>query len=210
VGWFKTEAGKPSRSGAPRPAGSSASLGTTRQIFGGTRDAIFGTLPHQGLILLPESTRRRRDVAKDDTSKSGQEFIIPNPSINPETHAVNPSAPTIGTEGWGLATDERRALSGTEPEAAQPGQVKHDPGTNQTDLSRRTSSTGTSVNVAHDRTFRCADVGNADCRWETSGATDEEIIEQARDHAQTVHGWNDWTEALRDRVRDAIRDRSAA
>ncbi len=62
----------------------------------------------------------------------------------------------------------------------------------------------------HDRTFRCADMGNADCRWETSGASDDEIMEQAREHAQTQHGWNDWTDALRSRVRDAIRERRAA
>ena len=152
-------------------------------------------------------------MAKDENSKSGQEFIIPNPSIDPETHAVNPSAPTIGTEGWGLTTDERRTLSDTEPEATQPGQVKGDPGAYQAELSRRTGATATSMNVpqqGHDRTFRCADAGNADCRWETSGASDEEIIEQARDHGQTVHGWNDWTDALRNRVRDAIRERRVA
>jgi predicted small metal-binding protein len=117
-----------------------------------------------------------------DTSKVGQEFIIPNPSVDPKTHAVNPSAPTTGTEG-GTADDERRTLPGAEPSATHQG---------------------------HDRTFRCADVGNADCRWETSGASDDEIIEQARDHAQTEHGWHDWTDALRSRVRDAIRNHRAA
>lgn len=152
-------------------------------------------------------------MAKDDISKSGEEFIIPNPSVNPETHAVNPSAPTIGTEGWGTTTDERRTLSGTEPEATQPGQVRRDPGTDQAEPSRRAGAPATSTNVTHeghDRTFRCADAGNADCPWETSGASDAEIIEQAREHAQTVHGWNDWTDALRNRVRDAIRERRAA
>jgi predicted small metal-binding protein len=152
-------------------------------------------------------------VAKDDTSKAGQEFIIPNPSVNPETHKVNPSAPTVGTEGWGTTTDERRALADTEPEAVQPGQVKRDPGTDQAEPSRRGGATAASMNVTHggrDRTFRCADMGNADCRWETSGTSDEEILGEVHQHGQTVHGWSDWTDALRNRVRDVIRERRAA
>src|SRR5262249_5443626 len=67
-------------------------------------------------------------------------------------------------------------------------------------------ATATSMNSTegHVRTFRCADMGNTDCRWETSATSDEEIVEQARMHAQTQHGWEDWTDAMRDRVRDAI------
>ena len=152
-------------------------------------------------------------MAKDDYSQAGQDFIVPNPSVNPESHTVNPSAPTTGTEGWGNTSDERRALSGTEPEATRPGQIKRDPGTHRAELTRRADATATSTDATsagQDRTFRCADVGNADCHWETSGASDEEIIEQAREHAQTVHGWNDWTEALHNRVRDAIHDRPFA
>lgn len=152
-------------------------------------------------------------MAKDTNDKPTPEFTSVNPSVNPETHRVNPSAPTVGTEGWGNTTDERRTLSDTEPSAVQPEQVKREPDSNQAELSRRKGATATSMNVTHgghDRTFRCADAGNADCRWETSGTSDEEILQQAREHAQTEHGWNDWTDALRQRVRDAIRERRAA
>lgn len=152
-------------------------------------------------------------MADNPNRNSTPEFRTDNPSVNPETHKVNPSAPTVGTEGWGNTTDERRTLSGTEPEATQPGQVRRDPGTDQAELSRRSGATATSMNATHqghDRTYRCADAGNADCRWETSGTSDEEIMEQAREHAQSQHGWNDWTDALRTRVRDAIRERRAA
>ena len=138
-------------------------------------------------------------MAKDPNPNLDSELAA-SPSVDPKTHTVNPSAPTTGTEGWGLTADERRTLAVTEPEASQPGQVKRDAG-------------AASVNVTHQgnrRTFHCADMGNADCRWETSGESDEEIMEQVREHAQTVHGWNDWTDALRNRVRDAIRERPAA
>jgi len=155
-------------------------------------------------------------VAENPDRNPAPEFNSDNPSVNPETHTVNPSAPTIGTEAWGKTTDERRTLSGTEPTAREPGQVKanrgSDPGSDRAELSRRMGATATSMNISHeghDRTYRCADTGNADCRWETSGTSDEEIMEQAREHARSQHGWNDWTEALRTRVRDAIRERRA-
>jgi predicted small metal-binding protein len=133
--------------------------------------------------------------------------------VDPETHTVNPSAPVVGTEAWENTTDEQRALSGTEPSATRLGQVIGNRGAKQTEPSRRPVATATSMSVPYDRgdrTFRCADVGNVDCRWETSGMSEEEIIEAVRQHAQSAHGWNDWTDALRDRVRDAIRERRAA
>ncbi len=149
----------------------------------------------------------------NDPKPKADSGLAANPSVDPETHNVNPSAPTVGTEGWGTTSDERRALAGTEPEAVQPGQVKRDPGTDQAEPTRVAGATAASMNVTHggrDRTFRCADVGNADCRWETSGASDDEIFGEVHRHGQTEHGWKDWTEALRNRVRDAIRERRAA
>ena len=34
-----------------------------------------------------------------------------NPSVNPDDGGVNPSAPSAGTEGWGMTSDERRVLT---------------------------------------------------------------------------------------------------
>jgi len=150
-------------------------------------------------------------VAEDP--RTNPDFSTKNPSVNPATKAVNPSAPTVGTEGWGNTTDERRTLSQTPPSMSKEGQTSRAAGDNQAELSGGAKATKFSMDVSHegrDRTFRCADAGNADCRWETSGTSDEEIIEEARLHAQSVHGWNDWTDALRTRVHDAIRERRAA
>ena len=151
-------------------------------------------------------------MAEEDTSKAGREFIISSPSVNPKTHTVNPSAPTTGTEGWGNATDERQAISENPPSITTDGQTSHVVGGNQAEPPRRTgaSASATSMKATHDRTFRCADVGNTDCRWETSGASDEEILGEVHRHGQTEHGWNDWTDAMRKRIRDAIRERRAA
>jgi len=86
-------------------------------------------------------------------------------------------------------------------------------GFNQADLSRRTSASAYSMNTSHggtDLTFRCADAGNADCRWETSGGTEDEIMHQAEEHGRRNHGMTDWTQAMRNRVRDNIHRREAA
>jgi predicted small metal-binding protein len=139
--------------------------------------------------------------------------LAANPSVDPKTHTVNPSAPTTGTEGWGNTADERRALSENPPSISKDGQTSRNVQDNQAELSRRTGATATSMNMTHeghDRTFRCADVGNADCRWETSGMSDDEILGEVHRHGQTERGWNDWTDALRSRVRNAIRERRAA
>lgn len=143
--------------------------------------------------------------------------LAANPSVNPKTHAVNPSAPTTGTEGWGNTTDERQALSENPPSINREGQTSrnvgdNNAGDNQAELSRRTGASAAMnmTHEGHDRTFRCADVGNADCRWETSGASEEQVLGAVHRHGQTEHGWSDWTDALRKRVRDAIRERRAA
>jgi predicted small metal-binding protein len=151
-------------------------------------------------------------VANDPKPNLDSELAA-NPSVNPKTHAVNPSAPTTGTEGWGNTTDERRTLSENPPSVSKDGQTSRIVEDNQAELSQRTGATEATMSLTHqghDRSFRCADVGNADCRWETSGASDDEILGEARRHGQTEHGWNDWTDALQKRVRDAIRERPAA
>lgn len=60
----------------------------------------------------------------DDSKPSRPELDTPNPSINPETGKVNPSAPTAGTEGWGNTADERETLSEVPPSMAGSGDKK--------------------------------------------------------------------------------------
>jgi len=161
-----------------------------------------------------------------------------NPSVNPQTGAINPSAPTVGTEGWGNTSDERHVLATNDPAATRTGQMKgkpgdkkaeatrlaserptsnkrreNAPGNDQADLSRRTSGSAYSLNTsgaAADHAFRCADVGNADCRWETSGSTGDEVLRRAEEHGRRDHGMTDWTEAMRTKVRDHTHRREAA
>ena len=158
-----------------------------------------------------------------------------NPSVNPKTGAINPSAPTVGTEQWGNTSDERRVLGENEPAETRAGQMNGNPGddmtaasqraeqrattnkrrddTNQADLSQRTSASAHSMNTSYGgahRTFRCADAGNVDCRWETMADTEDEVMRHVEQHWRQEHGLGDWTAAMRNRVRDNIRHRQAA
>jgi len=156
----------------------------------------------------------------------------------PRDGSIDPSAPATGTEGWGQTSDERLVLSDNHPAHTRSGQMKgnpgdhmtaapqreekrassnkkrsDEPGDRHTDLSRLTSGSAHSMHHGHtgdNRTFRCADAGNADCRWETSGQSDDEIMQRAEEHNREHHGMGDWTEAMRGRVRNAIRRREAA
>jgi predicted small metal-binding protein len=68
------------------------------------------------------------------------------------------------------------------------------------------------MNSSHgkEHTFRCADAGNTDCRWETSGRTEDEVMQKVVEHARNDHGMTDWSDAMHDRVRGAIHRRQAA
>ncbi len=159
-----------------------------------------------------------------------------NPNLRSRDGGINPSAPATGTAGWGETTDERRAVRTNDPEGTRAGQMQGNPGDDMTaasqreskrattnkrpsegddqaDLSRRTSASAYSMNTSQggtNGTFRCADMGNSDCGWETSGETDDEIVQRVEEHCWTAHGLSDWSEAMRSKVRNAIGQRDAA
>ena len=60
------------------------------------------------------------------------------------------------------------------------------------------------------KTFRCADVGNADCRWEVSGRTADELMPQIERHGREAHNIQNIDDNLRRKIRDNIRERQAA
>jgi predicted small metal-binding protein len=158
-----------------------------------------------------------------------------NSDMNSEDGHINPSAPSAGTEGWGMTSDERRVLSSDDPKHTRAGQMKSNPGddmatasqrvsdeattnkrpsdtNNQSDLSQRTSGSANSMNNSQGgiHTFRCADAGHDGCNWETSGRTEEEVMRKVVEHARDDHGMTDWSDAMHDRVRHAIQHRRAA
>lgn len=105
------------------------------------------------------------------------------------TGGVNPSDTSVGTAGWGLGENEGNTT-----------------GRGQGRLGR----TERNAQPIGSRTFRCADVGDSDCRWETSAATDEELMTAVGRHSRESHGMESFDEVTRRRFMDAIRERRAA
>jgi len=102
---------------------------------------------------------------------------------------INPSSPTQGTEG------PSTNLSSTQT------------GDNASMRQSRSVSAGDvgSGNLS----FRCADAGQAECDWQTTGRNEDEIRERVGQHAREHHGFKEWTDENWNRVRNAIR-RAAA
>jgi len=73
------------------------------------------------------------------------------------------------------------------------------------DLNKRRQSSGIRDNESS-HTFRCADVGNADCTWETDIRDEGDLWPEIDRHATEAHGGP----FDRNKVLDAIRRRRAA
>jgi predicted small metal-binding protein len=76
---------------------------------------------------------------------------------------------------------------------------------NINELKRRTEQAGTRDNEST-HTFRCADMGNTDCTWETSLRDEGDLWPEIDRHASDAHGGP----FDRGKVLDAIRRRRAA
>ena len=113
--------------------------------------------------------------------------------------SINPSGPSTGTEGWGLGPGEAETTGVGQGGLGKP---RRDPVTHTP--AARADSSGPET-----RTFRCADVGNADCRWEVSGRTADELLPAIARHGREQHG-RELDEKTRRKVLDAIHERRAA
>jgi predicted small metal-binding protein len=113
------------------------------------------------------------------------------PGTSPVTDNPNPNN-SQGMDPTGPGTDSalqrsEASISGSNPTADRPGRE----------------------GAGAERTFRCADVGNADCRWEAKGRTEDELMPQIDRHAREAHGMSKIDDHMRSKIKDAIRDRAA-
>ncbi len=114
------------------------------------------------------------------------------PGTSPVTDNPNPG----GTQG--------SVPSGPGTDLARPGGGEGDiTGPNPTESRPRTEG---GANV--EKYFRCGDLGNADCRWEVIGRTEDELHPQIHRHLRDVHG-SEPDDRLRSHIKDVIRDRAA-
>ena len=56
--------------------------------------------------------------------------------------------------------------------------------------------------------FRCADVGQGNCAWQTSGKSEDEVLKKVEQHAREVHNMN-MDENARSKVKGAIHRQAA-
>ena len=54
-------------------------------------------------------------MAKSTDTKLRPDIAGTNPNVQSQDGQINPSAPSVGTEGWGNTADERRVLSSDKP-----------------------------------------------------------------------------------------------
>jgi predicted small metal-binding protein len=55
-----------------------------------------------------------------------------------------------------------------------------------------------------DLRFRCADVGDPNCKWETRGKSEEEVMRDVERHGREAHDLH-MSDDLKNRVRSKIR-----
>jgi|SRR6185437_1736722 len=108
------------------------------------------------------------------------------PGTSPVTDNPNPNN-SQGMDTTGPGTDTGSGRTGGNPSSSSPGRE----------------------GAGAERTFRCADVGNADCRWEAKGRTEDELMPQISQHARDAHGMTSIDDRMRTKIKDAIRDRAA-
>jgi len=53
--------------------------------------------------------------------------------------------------------------------------------------------------------FRCSDMGDKNCAWETRGFSQEEVLRKAEQHGREHHNMTNMDEATRNKVRSHIR-----
>ncbi len=59
-------------------------------------------------------------------------------------------------------------------------------------------------NQQGDMRFRCADVGDKNCKWEARGHSEDDIMRQAEQHGREAHNLS-MDDGMRQKVRGAIR-----
>ncbi len=145
-------------------------------------------------------------MAKIQLNKRPQ---VPAESVN--EGIVNPSSPTVGTEGYGMQKGESDDNS---LEAPRPSTTKHANGSSYLKTEGSTSMENKSrqeelrdnPNARMGKTFRCADVGPMSCNWSVTANNDEEIVREAERHGREAHGMKDIDDQTREKIRGAIRE----
>ena len=142
------------------------------------------------------------------------------PSANQsEEGSINPSAPTSGTEGYGMQEGEFTNLSQPDQDSANPdakaaGDLRKTSyplpeGSELMENQSRQDALRENPDARQGKQFRCADVGHMSCNWSVVGENEEDVMRKAEQHGREAHGISDVDEQTRKKIRGAIHDRAA-
>lgn len=150
--------------------------------------------------------------------RPNQKQKVPS-AIQSEEGAVNPSAPSSGTEGYGMQEGEFTNLKepvprASSPNAEGPGDVRKTsyPKTEGSELMEnqsREDALKDNPNARQGKQFRCADVGNTSCNWSVVAENEDEVMRRAEQHGKEAHGISNVDDKTREKIRGAIRDKAA-
>lgn len=168
----------------------------------GHNNPTGGTNQNTGKIN-PQGPTSGTENANPDR-KRGQQTTAP-------AEGVSPDDPDHNFDEWASRTKEAASATGnfgTGPVPANAGDVQDESG----DLNPGASATpGAGVgDTRGQHSFRCADAGFGDCRWETSMASSDQLWNEINRHAADEHGMKTLDEITKGRIQDAIHVRRAA
>ena len=164
----------------------------------------------------------------------------PTGGTNQNTGKINPQGPTSGTENYSPDKKKQQQTTAggddsplddghnaqdwtsrnltlptegsgnfaTSPVSPNAGDIQDESG-NLNPGSSATPGVGAGDPGGH-HSYRCADAGNSDCRWETASASSNELWADIERHHRDVHGKPTLDETSRGRIQDAIHVRRAA
>ncbi len=118
------------------------------------------------------------------------------PGTSPVTDNPNPGG-TQGADTTGPSTGP-----GPKPEDIAKGPTTGTESAIQTGAEQSTAGRAT-------KTFRCADAGFAECKWEARGQNEAELMPQIERHGREQHGVRQMNESIVARIKRAIRDMAA-
>jgi len=157
----------------------------------------------------------------------------PSGGTQENTGKLNPQGPTSGTENfhpdrkdgkqtaahndtdqsadkWAARTEAAGAIGNfaTGPAPVNTADI-HDEGGDLKPGASAASGAGVgATNGQH--SFRCADAGFADCRWEASMSSSDQLWNEINRHAGNAHGIKSLDAETKGKIQDAIRVRRAA
>lgn len=133
-----------------------------------------------------------------------------NPNVQSSEGAINPSAPSTGTAGWGNTRDEKRAQVGqnnapaSSPDTEAAGDIRHTSYPQNETAQNPAAHEGSSSQRKH--SLGCS---QKDCNWNVTGHTEEEVLGYMRAHAREAHGKNEFTPKEMADVRKSIHKQAA-